>query len=231
LPIINTRVNEFWVEYQNNRIRQFYSSLSILDNEGNELKQQTISVNNPLRYHEIDFYQSDWNLLGIRLENIEKKRIYELPLFLLQKNSKSWMTWVDQSDETFTLIFDQLQNVFFVYNQDGKFIEIKNIGDFLNPNIRILEILPSTGLLIKSDPSIFFIYLGFGLLMVTTCFSYLPYTQIWLFSQNETIWLGSTTNRGKIQLEIQFENLIRQIENKSFQSLKDTKSFNSIENS
>jgi hypothetical protein len=35
------------------------------------------------------------------------------------------------------------------------------------------------------------------------------------------IWLGSSTNRGKIQLEIQFENLIRQIENKSFQNVKE----------
>ena len=221
LPAVNTRVNDFWVEYQKNRIHQFYSNLSILDKDGNELKQQTISVNNPLRYQQTDFYQSDWNLLGIRVENISQKKIYELPLFSLQKNPKSWITWIDQSEETFTLIFDQLQNVFFVYNKDGTFKEIKNMGEFLTPNLRILEILPSTGLLIKYDPSIPFIYLGFGLLMLTTCLSYLPYTQIWLFTQRETIWLGCTTNRGKIQLEIQFENLIRQIENKSFQNVKE----------
>ena len=49
LPTFNVRVNDFWTEYQNNQIRQFYSNLSILDIFGNELKQQTISVNNPLR--------------------------------------------------------------------------------------------------------------------------------------------------------------------------------------
>ena len=73
--------------------------------------------------------------------------------------------------------------------------------------------MPSTGLLIKYDPSIKIIYFGFGLLMLTACLSYLPYTQIWVFNQNKNSWLGSSTNRGKIQLEIEFENLIRYIEN------------------
>jgi hypothetical protein len=42
-----------------------------------------------------------------------------------------------------------------------------------------------------------------------TCLSYLPYTQIWLFQQQNYSWIGSTTNRGKIQVEVEFENLIR----------------------
>jgi cytochrome c biogenesis protein len=80
-------------------------------------------------------------------------------------------------------------------------------------NFSIIDILPSTGLLIKYDPSIPIIYFGFGLLMITSCLSYLPYTQIWIFTQRKNSWIGSSTNRGKIQLEIEFENLIRYIEN------------------
>ena len=49
--------------------------------------------------------------------------------------------------------------------------------------------------------------------MITSCLSYLPYTQIWIFTQRKNSWIGSSTNRGKIQLEIEFENLIRYIEN------------------
>ena len=48
--------------------------------------------------------------------------------------------------------------------------------------------------------------------MITTSLSYLPYTQIWIFNDKENCWIGSLTNRGKIQLEIEFENLIRYIE-------------------
>ena len=48
--------------------------------------------------------------------------------------------------------------------------------------------------------------------MLTALLSYLPYTQIWIFKENNNTWIGSTTNRGKINLEIEFENLIRTIE-------------------
>jgi hypothetical protein len=55
--------------------------------------------------------------------------------------------------------------------------------------------------------------------MLTTLLSYLPYTQIWVLENNKHIWIGSSTNRGKIQLEIEFENLIRELENKMYQSI------------
>jgi hypothetical protein len=42
--------------------------------------------------------------------------------------------------------------------------------------------------------------------------SYLPYTQLWIHTRNNKCWIGSVTNRGKLQLEIEFENLIRKIE-------------------
>jgi cytochrome c biogenesis protein len=212
LPSFTIRVNDFWVEYENNRIHQFYSNLSILDNIGNEIKENTISVNNPLRYQNIDVYQSDWNLLGIRFEKLNEKKIYESPVFSLEKSSKSWITWLRNSEKNITIIFDQLQNTFLTYDKMGNFLGIKNIGDSIDENLSIIDILPSTGLQIKYDPSIGIIYFGFGLLMITTSLSYLPYTQIWIFQQNSNIWIGGSTNRGKIQLEIEFENLIRSIE-------------------
>lgn len=213
LPTVTTRINDFWVEYETNRVHQFYSNLSILDNYGNEVAQQTISVNNPLRYKNVDFYQSDWNLLGIRVKDKNKNKIYEFPLFPLKKVSKSWITWITSSNGNEILVFDQLQNSFLTYDEAGVFLKVKNIGDDITGNLSIVDILPSTGLLIKYDPSIQIIYFGFGLLMLTACFSYLPYTQIWIFNQKKNSWLGSSTNRGKIQLEIEFENLIRSIEN------------------
>jgi cytochrome c biogenesis protein len=213
LPTVTTRINDFWVEYETNRVHQFYSNLSILDNYGNEIAQQTISVNNPLRYKNVDFYQSDWNLLGIRVKDKNENKIYEFPLFPLKKVSKSWITWITSYNGNEILVFDQLQNSFLTYDEAGVFLKVKNVGDDITGNLSLLDILPSTGLLIKYDPSIQIIYFGFGLLMLTACFSYLPYTQIWIFNQRKNSWLGSSTNRGKIQLEIEFENLIRSIEN------------------
>jgi cytochrome c biogenesis protein len=216
LPTTPARVNDFWVEYEKNRIHQFYSNLSILDTYGNEIKTQTISVNNPLRYQNIDYYQSDWNLLGIRLQDLKANQIYEFPLFSLPKASKSWLTWISSETQNQLLVFDQFQNTFLRYDQEGNFLSFNNIGDLITNKLLILDILPSTGLLIKYDPSITLIYMGFGLLMITAFLSYLPYTQIWLFSQKNYSWIGSLTNRGKIQLELDFENLIRNIENQLF---------------
>tara|TARA_B100000035_G_scaffold301068_1_gene297294 strand:+ start:573 stop:1883 length:1311 start_codon:yes stop_codon:yes gene_type:complete len=219
LPNITTRINDFWVDYKNNKINQFYSNLSILDNYGNELKNQTISVNNPIRFNNVDFYQSDWNLLGIRIKNIENNQIYEYPVFQLNKNAKSWITWVNDSAKTKSLVFDQLDNTFSVYDENGQYLSTKNIGESITSKYTVIDLLPSTGLLIKYDPSITLIYIGFGLLMLTTLLSYLPYTQFWVYESSKNVWIGSSTNRGKIQLEIEFENLTRELENKIYQSV------------
>lgn len=224
IPSVSLRVNDFWVEYQKSKIHQFYSNLSVLDSYGNEIKQQTISVNNPLKYNSIDFYQSDWNLIGIRAKKKVDNKIYEFPVFSLKSDVKSWVTWLPVTDkttnftQTYTLVFDQLQNTFLVYNQEGKFISAHNIGDIVLNSFQLLDIIASTGLLIKYDPSIPIIYLGFLFLMITTLLSYLPYTQIWVVNQSKNFWIGATTNRGKIQLEIEFENFIRYIE-KKFQDI------------
>ena len=219
LPNITTRINDFWVDYKNNKINQFYSNLSILDNYGNELKNQTISVNNPIRFNNVDFYQSDWNLLGIGIKNIENNQIYEYPVFQLNKNAKSWITWVNDSAKTKSLVFDQLDNTFSVYDENGQYLSTKNIGESITSKYTVIDLLPSTGLLIKYDPSITLIYIGFGLLMLTTLLSYLPYTQFWVYESSKNVWIGSSTNRGKIQLEIEFENLTRELENKIYQSV------------
>ena len=220
LPTITTRVNDFWVEYENHRIHQFYSNLSILDSSGSEIRNQTVSVNNPLRYQNIDFYQSDWNLLGIRVKQMNQPNtIYEFPVFALQKGVKSWITWINTKTENRILFFDQLENNIFMYDELGNFLKILNIGESVNSELTLVDLLPATGLQIKYDPSIIIIYNGFALLMITSCLSYLPYTQIWIFQKKQNSWVGSSTNRGKIQLEIEFENLIRLIENNIVKSI------------
>ena len=219
LPNVSTRVNDFWVEYNSNRVQQFYSDLSILNFNGDEIVHQTISVNNPLRYKNLDFYQSDWNLLGIRIKDVNLNINYELPLFTLKEKSKSWVTWItNENKQIETLIFDQLQNRFTVYDQQGRFLKNLFVDDYITENLIITEIIPATGLQIKYDPSIGLIYFGFGLLMLTAFLSYLPYTQVWLINDNQNTWIGSNTNRGKIKLEIEFENLVRSIEQKFAES-------------
>jgi cytochrome c biogenesis protein len=220
LPQINIRVNDFWVEYEKNQIHQFYSNISILDNFGKEKKEQTLSVNHPLNYKNIDFYQSDWNIIGIRILNKESTKIYELPVFPLDfLKKKSGITWIKEGNQIKTILIDQFQNIALLFDQNGILIGEKNIGDDLGleSKYRLIEILSSTGFFIKYDPSLGIISLGFGFLMITTILSFLPYTQIWICHQKNYCSLGSLTNRGKIQLEMELERLRRFIQ---FQIIK-----------
>lgn len=214
IPTQNYRVNDFWVEYKKKKISQFYSNISILDNFGNELKQQTISVNNPFHNQGIDVYQSDWNLIGIRTKSIKLGKIKEIPLFPLKSEIKSWITCINALDKTYVLIFNQLQDTFLIYTQKGLFLGTKNVGDLINADVIIKEILPSTGLLIKSDPTIPAMYFGFASLMATASLSYLPYAQIWASKHGNLIFIGSSANRGNIKTEIEFETLIRSMQDK-----------------
>jgi cytochrome c biogenesis protein len=221
IPQVSIRVNDFWAEYENNRIHQFYSNLSIVDNFGKEKKEQTISVNHPLRYQNLDFYQSDWNLLGIRIKEKISNKFYEFPLFPLKNQTKSGVTWIKENNEIRTFIIDQFENILLIYDKNGNLLGQKNVGDSISVTSQFIigEILSSTGLLIKSDPSLLIIYTGFGLLMVTSSLSYLPYTQIWICNQKKRSWIGSSTNRGKIQLEIEFENFLRYLQYQLYKTI------------
>jgi hypothetical protein len=59
----------------------------------------------------------------------------------------------------------------------GKFSWRENLGDFINENNVLIDIIP-TGLLIKYYPTIGIIYFGFGLLMLTACLSAPPYPNL-----------------------------------------------------
>ena len=74
VPKTSARINDFWITYTKNKtISQFYSDISILDNQGNETNRKTISVNYPLISNNVYYYQTDWNLIGLRFQNLKNE--------------------------------------------------------------------------------------------------------------------------------------------------------------
>ena len=65
--------------FQTLTLSQFYSDISILDINGNEVKRQTSFVNSPAIYNNVYFYQTDWNLIGLRIKYGDSQ-IVEYPL-------------------------------------------------------------------------------------------------------------------------------------------------------
>ena len=147
IPQNSARVNDFWITYTKNKtISQFYSDISILNTNGNETKRKTISVNYPLVDKGVYYYQTDWNLIGLRFKN-NMNRIIEYPLVNVFPNQeKIWLTWV--SNEQFTqngiiLLIDNLEGYCSIYSETGQFLGNMEINEPLNfnQNITLLEIL------------------------------------------------------------------------------------------
>lgn len=216
IPQNVARVNDFWIIYTKTKtISQFYSDISILDGKGNEIKRKTISVNFPFIQNGIYYYQTDWNLIGLRFKNINNQTI-EYPLINAFPNQeKIWLTWVstNQSAQNGILILiDNLEGYCSIYNENGQFLGNMEINETLNlnRNLTLTEILSSTGLQIKSDPGIPLIYLGFFFLMISTLISYITYSQIWVLQKNHKLFIGGTTNRALFSFELEFLKIIRE---------------------
>jgi cytochrome c biogenesis protein len=205
------RVNDFWVEYNTkNNVNQFYSNLSILDEIGNEISRKTISVNLPLQYKAFTFYQTDWNITGLRIFFFNQ--IYEIPIFSLDKTKIIWISWIPDlisSKNGLIFITNNLNGNFSLYNSFGNFLGTFNLNSKIeNLNyLNIIELITETGLQIKADPGIPFIFLGFFILMLSTLISYFSFTQLWLLQNQETVLIGATSNRAKLNLRIEFLGL------------------------
>ena len=215
IPKTAARVNDFWITYTKKKtISQFYSDISILNNQGNEVDRKTIYVNYPLIYKGIYYYQTDWNLIGLRLQN-SKNQIIEYPLInILSNQDKVWLTWISNNKtltEGIILIIDNLEGYCSVYNDMGQFlgnIELNETSNF-KQRLTLLEIISSTGLQIKTDPGIPMIYLGFFFLMISTLISYITYSQVWIIQKDKKIFIGGNTNRALFEFELEFFTFIK----------------------
>ena len=215
IPRDSARVNDFWITYTKNKtISQFYSDISILNPEGNEIKRKTISVNYPFINHGVYYYQTDWSLIALRFKNLQNQ-IIEYPLINSFPNQeKIWLTWVSNTQslqDGLLLLIDNLEGYCSIYNAAGQFLGNLEINEELNINQPMLlsEIISSTGLQVKTDPGIPLIYLGFFFLMISTLLSYITYSQVWIIQKNQQLFIGGTTNRALFDFELEFLKFIK----------------------
>ena len=215
IPQTSARINDFWITYTKTKtISQFYSNISVLDERGQEKKQKTIYVNYPLVDNGVYYYQTDWNLIGLRLENLNGL-ITEYPLVNIFGNSdKVWLTWISNPStpqKGVIAIIDNLEGYCSIYNNEGEFLgnlELNESRSFID-TISLLEIISSTGLQIKTDPGIPIIYLGFFFLMISTLISYITYSQVWIIQKNKQLFIGGNTNRAIFEFELEFFKVVK----------------------
>jgi cytochrome c biogenesis protein len=215
IPSTSARINDFWITYTKNRtVSQFYSDISVLNKQGNEINRKTIAVNYPLIQNGVYYYQTDWNLIGLRFQTLSNKTI-EYPLVNAFNNqNKIWLTWIANNNsltDGIIAIIDNLEGYCSIYDETGEFlgnIELNESANFNQPLI-LSEILSSTGLQIKTDPGIPIIYSGFFFLMLSTLISYITYSQIWIIKKNKKLFIGGTTNRALFDFELEFFKFVK----------------------
>jgi len=180
----NVKLVDFSIERESDGVpKQFISKLnfSSVDLNLNEIK--TTKVNHPIRFKGLTIYQADWAISNVVLEidNI----LYQLQLKEIPEiGNQVWGVLIELGSETkknFLLTID---------NENGP-LKISNIENFsginlyINDNplevnssrVSLKKIIPSSGLIIKNDPSIPFIYFSFLLIIFGTMISLIPTNQ------------------------------------------------------
>lgn len=219
----SVKVNRFWIDYTPvGGIDQFYSDLSVLDKDGEEVNRKTIHVNDTLRYQGVTFYQADWGIAGIRL-TLNNSPVLELPMISLPPESgrgRFWGAWIPThpmnptDGEGFSILTNDMQGTLFVYNKEGQMISSVRVGTPTEINglrLNIVELVGSTGLQIKSDPGIPVVYLGFGLLMLGVIMSYVSHSQVWALQTNDRLYIGGRTNRAQVVFEREILEMLDQL--------------------
>ncbi|NET10093.1 MAG: cytochrome c biogenesis protein [Symploca sp. SIO2B6] len=203
------KVNRFWIDYDpSGRIDQFYSDLSVINQTGEEVDQDVIYVNHPLKYHGVTLYQTDWGVAAIQV-HINNSPVLQLPMTQLDTKGQGrlWGTWVPTKpdlSEGVAVVAKDLQGTVLVYDTSGRLVEILREGattSLNNVNITLDAILGSTGLQIKADPGIPIVYTGFALLMIGVIMSYVSHSQIWVLNTRSTLYIGGQTNRAQVTFE------------------------------
>jgi cytochrome c biogenesis protein len=217
------RVNRFWIDYTpQGGINQFYSDLSVLDKQGQEIDKQTIYVNKPLRYRGVTFYQTDWGIAAVQVQ-LNKSPIFQIPMAQLDTQGKGriWGTWVPTKpdlSEGASLLAKDLQGTLLVYDAKGKLVSTVRSGMATEVNgitLKVVDVIGSTGLQIKSDPGIPIVYTGFGLLMLSVMMSYVSHSQIWALQKGDKLYVGGRTNRAQVTFEREVIEILDQLSDRT----------------
>ena len=219
----SVKVNRFWIDYTSTGdIDQFYSDLSVLDEDGKEVDKDTIYVNHPLRHKGVTFYQTDWGIAAVKVR-VNKSPIFQLPTALLDTGGKGrlWGTWIPTKpdlSEGVSLLARDLQGTVLIYDAGGKLVNTVREGMSVEVNgvtLKILEVVGSTGLQIKADPGIPVVYGGFALLMLGVVMSYISHSQVWVLQKEENLYVGGKTNRAQVAFEGEMVEIFELINSQS----------------
>lgn len=111
-----------------------------------------------------------------------------------------------------SLVARDLQQV-AIYGPDGNFVGVRRPGSNKpivvgGTEIIVNELRGAAGLDLKVDPGVPYVYAGFAGLLVTVFVSYVSHSQIWLWQDGDELFVGGTSNRAKLALLKELEEVL-----------------------
>lgn len=166
-------------DYTNGEPRQWYSKLSVIGENGTVLKQQEISVNNPLSYDGVDIYQSSWGLSGIKVSfdgrptQLPLEPMGSTHLALMPVDSRTMLIFSLHAQGAPLRVFAKIPSW-----EDPKLLaEIPQGKSEMFGTLKVgyIEPVPVTGLQYKSDPGLPVTYLAFIVIICGAFLAAVPY--------------------------------------------------------
>lgn len=184
------------------RPEQFRSDLRILEGSGDGdatlLRQARISVNHPLRFRGVTFYQADWALAAISVQ-LGRSPVLQLPLQAFpQLGEQVWglvlPTRPDGSAPVLLSLSSEAGPV-QIYGADGGLLATAAVnGEAVAVQdlpIRVAAVLPASGILLKRDPGVPLVYAGFAIALIGGGLSLLATRQLWAIAERGEAGSGS----------------------------------------
>ena len=216
------KLKEFFIQREaDGKPKQFVSNLDFISEKTKESNSYSIQVNKPIRFDGLTIYQADWAISNIILkidDIIYQLQVKEIPeigeqiwgvvVEIGQKNKKNFLFTVDREKGPIKVIdvktFSEI-NLFL----DNKPVEINDT------KIELIKIIPMSGLIIKRDPSIPFIYFSFILIITGTVLSLIPTKQLWILLSEDSkyLYVGGISNRNPLGFKSEFLELSNEIKN------------------
>ncbi|WP_320666954.1 cytochrome c biogenesis protein ResB [Prochlorococcus sp. MIT 1307] len=204
------------------RVEQFRSTLELTDQREEDGEIREVSVNHPLRIKGMTVYQADWSLAAITLQ-LGKSPKLQLPLqefpqlgeqvwglvIPTNQNGKEPILMSVSSEAGPVQVFDEGGQLIAGLRPGGDAQEIKGVP------LRVVDVIPATGLLLKRDPGVPVVYTGFAITLLGGFLSILSTRQLWAVSEpeNEYIHVGGLSNRNLSGLANEMPELLATISN------------------
>ncbi len=157
-----------------------------------ETLRAVISVNHPLRHRGMTLYQADWGLAAVNIQ-LGRSPVLQLPLQTYPElGEQVWglvlPTRPDGSEPVFLSLRSE-QGPAEIFGPDGEQLaRIQPGGEAVEVRslpIRVLSVLPASGILLKRDPGVPLVYSGFAIALLGGGLSLVATRQLWAISEAE----------------------------------------------